>query len=130
MKNTRRKFLTKSALGATFFASAISSCQANPQIDKEDIGNKYEKLDDAVSKPIIDTSLFSEPLIIETLELLRYKNNFICKIRTADGAEGISVSNNAQMISLYPIFINRLQPFFIGKDARKLEALLEEVSAF
>jgi L-alanine-DL-glutamate epimerase-like enolase superfamily enzyme len=31
------------------------------------------------------------------------------------------------MKSLYPIFVNRLQQFFIGKDARNLEALLEEV---
>ncbi|MGI9543626.1 MAG: mandelate racemase/muconate lactonizing enzyme family protein, partial [Cyclobacteriaceae bacterium] len=44
-----------------------------------------------------------------------------------DGAEGISVSNNYQMIHLYPIFLGRLQSFFIGKDARNWEQLLEEV---
>ena len=31
------------------------------------------------------------------------------------------------MISLYPIFLNRLQDFFIGKDATKIESLLEQV---
>jgi L-alanine-DL-glutamate epimerase-like enolase superfamily enzyme len=32
-----------------------------------------------------------------------------------------------QMGSLYPVFTNRLQQFFTGKDARDLETLLEEV---
>ena len=31
------------------------------------------------------------------------------------------------MASLYPIFINRLCSFFIGKDARSREELIEEV---
>ena len=31
------------------------------------------------------------------------------------------------MRSLYPIFVNALQPFFIGKDARDLDLLLEKV---
>ncbi len=35
-----------------------------------------------------------------------------------------------QLVSLYPIFVNRLQPFFIGKDARKLEGLLDEVYVY
>ena len=49
---------------------------------------------------------------------------------STDGAEGISVGNNAQMASLYPVFVNRLQPFFPGKDARDWEALLEEVYVY
>ena len=44
--------------------------------------------------------------------------------------KGYSVANNDQMISLYPVFLNRLQPFFIGKDARKLELLLDEVYVY
>lgn len=66
-------------------------------------------------------------MIIESLELLRLKNNFLCRVRSKDGAVGFSVANDAQMRSLYPIFVNRLQAFFISKDARDLEALLEEV---
>ena len=34
------------------------------------------------------------------------------------------------MIYLYPIFVQRLQPFFIGKDATEWEALLEEVYVY
>ncbi len=34
------------------------------------------------------------------------------------------------MGSLYPIFIKRLQPYFIGKDARDLEDLLDGAHVF
>ncbi|MCK5103341.1 MAG: mandelate racemase/muconate lactonizing enzyme family protein, partial [Cyclobacteriaceae bacterium] len=130
MKNTRRDFLTKGALGATFLAGGLSSCKSGLQTVTNDLQEKYQKLDEVAAKPILKAGLFPNPLIIETLELLRYKNNFICKVRTTDGAEGISVGNNMQLVSLYPIFINRLQPFFIGKDARKLDALLDGVYVY
>jgi L-alanine-DL-glutamate epimerase-like enolase superfamily enzyme len=68
--------------------------------------------------------------MIETLELLRLGNSFLCRVRSKDGAEGISVSNNSQQISLAAIQVNRLQPFFIGKDARDLDNLLEEVYVY
>src|ERR1700730_16973884 len=32
-----------------------------------------------------------------------------------------------RMIHLYPIFVNRVAPFFVGKDARRLEPLLWEL---
>jgi L-alanine-DL-glutamate epimerase-like enolase superfamily enzyme len=46
-------------------------------------------------------------------------------VRSKDGAEGFSVSNNMQMVALYPIFKIRLQHHFIGQDTRDLEELLE-----
>lgn len=92
--------------------------------------NEYSKLDKILSEPVLKNHLFSDSLIIESLELLEFNNNFICRVRTREGAGGLSVSNNMQMKSLYPIFTNRLQPFFIGKDARNLEQLLDEVYVF
>jgi len=130
LKNTRRTFLTKSALGATLLAGGLSSCKSESKTLSQNKDENYRILDEVLTQPILNPNLAGSPLIIDSLELLRYKNNFICKVRTTDGAEGISVSNNMQMISLYPIFLNRLQPFFIGKDARKLESLLEEIYVY
>jgi hypothetical protein len=59
---------------------------------------RYAALDEAYAKPVLKRQLFSEPEIIETLELLRYNDNFICRVRSKNGAEGISVSNNMQMV--------------------------------
>ncbi len=83
----------------------------------------------SVTEPILKRHLFSAPILIDELVLLEYQGNYICRVRS-QGAQGLSVSNNMQMRSLYPIFINRLQPFFIGKDARDLEDLLEQVYVY
>jgi L-alanine-DL-glutamate epimerase-like enolase superfamily enzyme len=125
MNLNRRRFLqttTCAAAGTVSFYSGKSTSE-NPKTD-------YSKLDKIISEPVLKHHLFPDSLIIETLELLEYNNNFICMVRTREGAEGLSVSNNMQMQSLYPIFTNRLQPFFIGKDARNLEQLLNEVYVF
>jgi L-alanine-DL-glutamate epimerase-like enolase superfamily enzyme len=130
MKNTRRDFLAKSAVGVTLLTGGLNSCRPTSKSESIDIEERYKVIDEFASKQVIDMGLFSDPLIIETLELMRYENNFICRVRTSDGAEGISVSNNMQMISLYPIFTHRLHDFFIGNDARKLEELLDEVYVY
>ena len=126
MKSSRRNFLktsSVSAVGATFFLGASAS---EKKLEKPN----YEQLDEVLARPVLKTELFSSPVIIEKLELLRLDDNFICRVISTDGAVGISVSNNMQMVSLYPIFINRLQPFFIGKDAVELEKLLDEVYVY
>jgi L-alanine-DL-glutamate epimerase-like enolase superfamily enzyme len=126
MATNRRTFLTTAALGGLAAAlpfSAKSSPLADTAID-------YALLDKTLSKPVFKRELFKSPVIIETIELLRFNNTFLCRVRSKDGAEGISVANSGQMKSLYPIFVNRVQPFFIGKDARNLEALLEEVYVY
>ncbi len=130
MQLNRRNFLTTSLTGAAGATLALSACSRELRPDKSSIQENYALLDRILAQPVLRKDLIPEPAIIETLELLRYENNFICRIRTSDGAEGIAVSNNMQMISLYPIFINRLQPFFIGKDARDWEQLLEEVYVY
>jgi L-alanine-DL-glutamate epimerase-like enolase superfamily enzyme len=130
VKNTRREFILKSAMGTGIIAGGLSSCQSKPEASGQALDDRYGKLDEVLAMPVLKSEQFTDPVIIESLELLRYDNNFICRVRSSDGAEGISVGNNAQLISLYPIFVNRLQPFFIGKDARNLEQLLDEVYVY
>lgn len=131
MKNTRREFIGKSALGASLLAAGLGACTSQSKRSTHDtLEKRYELLDEAAGRPIIDRTLFPDPLVIDSMELLRYGNNFVCRVRTKNGAEGHSVGNNMQLISLYPIFTVRLQPFFIGKDVRDIEALLDEVYVF
>ena len=86
----------------------------------------YAKLDEILKQPVLKRELFTTPVIIETLELLRSRDSFLCRVRARDGAEGISVGHSS-LNSFYPIFVNLLQPFFLGKDARDLDLLLEKV---
>jgi L-alanine-DL-glutamate epimerase-like enolase superfamily enzyme len=124
MKTSRRSFL------GTTLAGGIAATIPGLSIIQENHNEKYSVLDEIISKPVLKSNLFPAPVIIETLELLRYKNTFLCRVRSKEGAVGISVANNEQMKSLWPVFVNRLQPFFIGKDARNLESIIEEVYVF
>ncbi len=126
MNTSRRGFFKKTAVVSAGSALFMGTARANSFQDEE----QYAALDEAYSKPVLKRDLFPDPVIIDKLELLRLGDNFICRVRSKDGAEGISVSNNMQMVSLYPIFTRRLQPFFPGKDARNLEQLLEDVYVY
>ncbi len=124
MKTNRRKFIGTTLAGGLGAALPLSTCSKEKPVDK------YYRLDEILKKPVLKGDLFKSPVIIESLELLRFRNSFICRVRSKDGAVGISVANNEQMISLYPVFTNRLQPYFIGKDARNLESLIDGVYVY
>ena len=126
MNATRREFFKKSAIISAGTAFLGGAARANTVSEFE----RYAALDEVLSKSVLKKELFPNPVIIDSLELLRFEDNFLCRVRSKSGAEGISVSNNMQMVSLYPIFTRRLQPFFPGKDARNLEQLLEEVYVY
>lgn len=87
---------------------------------------RYRKLGEILNQPVLKKRLFQSPVVIESLELLRLDSHFLCRVRSKDGAEGISVAHSG-MKTLYPIFLDNLQPFFIGKDARELDLILEKV---
>ena len=125
---TNRRELISTALAGGLAATWPRSCGGSEaqKPGSEARRSDYARLDEILEKPVLKKELFDTPLIIETLELLRYKRSFLCRVRSSDGAEGISVGHNG-MNSLYPIFVNALQPFFIGKDARDLDLLLEKV---
>ena len=130
MKTNRRKFISTAVMsGVAATTLPLSACRSEISASGTlaDIKARYSGIDEVLKNPVLKKDLFPIPVIIESLELLRLNNNFICRVRSKDGAVGFSVANDAQMKSLYPVFVNRLQQFFIGKDARNLEALLEEV---
>jgi L-alanine-DL-glutamate epimerase-like enolase superfamily enzyme len=125
MQTTRRQFMK--AFGSVSAALPISALAAQtPGSEAKNKNPRYAKLDDILKQPVLKRELFKTPIIIETLELLRYKDNFLCRVRSRDGAEGISVGHSG-LNALYPIFTHNLHPFFIGKDARELDLLLDKV---
>ena len=127
MRTNRRKFIS-TALTGGLAATCSRSCGGS-EARGAGSGTKradYTRLDKILKQPVLKKELFPTPVIIKSLELLRYKSSFLCRVRSSDGAEGISVGHSG-MNSLYPIFLNALKPFFIGKDARDLDLLLEKV---
>ena len=127
MKTNRRRFLRANLLGSLGAALPLSALGATvPRAGSGTPNPRYARLDEVLRQPVLKRTLFPNPIIIETLELLRYKDSFLCRVRSRDGAEGISVGHSG-LKALHPIFSQNLQPFFIGKDARDLDLLLEKV---
>ncbi|HAA74510.1 TPA: mandelate racemase/muconate lactonizing enzyme family protein [Candidatus Latescibacteria bacterium] len=89
---------------------------------------QYEILDRVLEQPVLKRYLFPDPVVIESVELLRDRKSFICRVRSSDGAEGVSIGHPFISLESYPVFVNALIPFFTGKDARDLDALLHEVA--
>jgi L-alanine-DL-glutamate epimerase-like enolase superfamily enzyme len=129
MKTNRRKFISSAVTGGLAAATLpLSSCSADlsPNDITTNVKTRYAKLDEILKMPILKKELFAAPVIIETLELLRYENSFLCRVRSKDGAEGISVGHS-DLSTLFPIFLKKLQPYFIGQDARELDLILEKI---
>ncbi|MBA3974247.1 MAG: mandelate racemase/muconate lactonizing enzyme family protein [Candidatus Solibacter sp.] len=125
MKSNRRNFIASSAAAIAATAPRAGAAPAHALAAAE----RYRKLDGALRQPVLKKALFKSPVVIDSLELLRLGNNFICRVRSRDGAEGISVAHSS-MSTFFPIFLRNLQPFFIGKDARELDLILEKVYIF
>jgi L-alanine-DL-glutamate epimerase-like enolase superfamily enzyme len=127
MRTNRRHFISTGL--ASGLAAALPLPSGGSKAQGSGSGARkpdYTRLDEILKQPVLKKELFTTPVVIETLELLRYKNSFLCRVRSTDGAEGISVGHST-MNTLYPIFTNTLQAFFIDKDARDLDLLLEKV---
>lgn len=127
MQTNRRKFLATAMAGSIGITLPLSGSGKSKIGEIED---RYEKLDELLRQPVFRKKLFPNPVMIASLELLRYKDSFLCRVRSKDGAQGISVGHSGQLTSLYPIFTNLLQPFFINKDARELDLILEKVYTY
>jgi L-alanine-DL-glutamate epimerase-like enolase superfamily enzyme len=128
MKTDRRRFIS-SAFAGGLAAGLSCSCSGSEAHASGSASQRYARLDEIRGQSVLKKELFPAPVIIQSLELLRHENSFLCRVRSADGAEGISVGHGS-MNTLYPIFLHALKPFFIGKDARELDLLLEKVFVY
>jgi L-alanine-DL-glutamate epimerase-like enolase superfamily enzyme len=72
---------------------------------------------------------FNSPIKIASVEALRYHQRYLVRVRSEDGAEGVVTVNN-RLAYLWPIFQQIVAPYFIGKDARDLEMLVDGVYTY
>ncbi|MGE3822059.1 MAG: mandelate racemase/muconate lactonizing enzyme family protein, partial [Isosphaeraceae bacterium] len=115
----RRRFL-KSSLGASAGFGLASRSRAVERVSDAAI-------DRALAEPVLVVEGATAPLTIASMELLRNGSNFVVRVRTKGGDEGLAVPNAMHFVHTHPIFVNRVAPFFVGKDARRLEPLLWEL---
>lgn len=97
----------------------------------ETLHDVYARMDAAAARPVLDASGVREPAIIDAVEVLQPEpDKFLVRVRTRHGATGLAVGNELQMGFLYPILLQRIAPFLVGKDARDWEQLLDEVYVY
>ena len=114
MKTNRRRFLKSTGALGTF--SFLSRCTAFSQNSAEDV----DELNKAASSPVLNREGLNSPVIIESIEEIEKHNEHFLRVRSKDGAEGVSVTNS-RINYLRPILNKLVIPYFIGKDARELE---------
>jgi len=111
----RRNFLrTSSAAGLVSGAAGLWASQA------------AEKVLPQWESPIFNLrQSFSSPVKITSIELLRSGNVYFLRTRSADGATGVIQTKDIQ--DFIPILLRRVIPVYLGKDARDLETLVDDV---
>ncbi|MGM9508847.1 mandelate racemase/muconate lactonizing enzyme family protein [Larkinella sp. GY13] len=135
MKTNRRNFISTAVAGGlgaaslplSSFGSALNESGSMPM----DLKTRYAYLDQALERPVLKKELFSSPVILETIELLRDRENFMVRVRSKDGAEGLAVGHTGlnpkggggQSVRNWPVS-KFLFDAFRGKDMRDLDALI------
>jgi hypothetical protein len=103
----------------------LSSCRLEPNAlgSRPDLASRYATLDEILKQPVLKRELFTSPIIIKTVELLRDRNNFLCRVRSTDGAEGISVGHPNINRASWPVMRNLVRGS-VNKDARDSDELI------
>src|SRR5215471_18261039 len=103
----RRSFLTASA------GVALLSAQQDSALPE-------------FQKPVFNLSkVFSTPVKVAAIDLLQSGSRYFVRTRSTDGLEGVIQTKD--MEDFIPILQRRVIPHFIGKDARDLEQLVDDV---
>lgn len=119
MKTDRRQWLQAAAAFAA--APAVSKAASNME-GREALAAKLARI---MQEPVLRTDLLGTPLKIESVELLRSGRYFLARVRAA-GLEGFSEAHSTVMRAAWPIFVQKVVPHFVGKDARQLERVFHE----
>jgi L-alanine-DL-glutamate epimerase-like enolase superfamily enzyme len=110
-----------------FFKAAGSALLANQSIGAwgaSDMGAEILEY----KKPVFNLhKFFDAPVKIASIELLQAHGQFFLRTRSADGAEGVIQTKD--VVDYVQILAHRVMPHFLGKDARDLEHLVDEVYA-
>ena len=129
-KSSRREFVSTALAGgiaATIIPASPCSSEQNAPGFPVDLPSRYATLDQILKQPVLKRELFDAPIIMENIELLRDRNNFLCRVRSNDGAVGISVGHPDNSRLSWPV-MRGLIAQFRGKDARDLDELITRAS--
>jgi L-alanine-DL-glutamate epimerase-like enolase superfamily enzyme len=122
MQLNRRQLMT----GAIAAGVAPAFAATSPYKPKARSGPSMEDLARTAALPVLKRDGLGTPVIIDSIDLLKVGKEYFVRVRSKDGAMGISVCNPPRADYLDRIFKNLVVPAFLKKDARDLDNLLWE----
>jgi L-alanine-DL-glutamate epimerase-like enolase superfamily enzyme len=123
MNLTRRDWL-KLTGAAAMTAALPRSLAATPSA--ADYPHDVQPLVREFEQPMFNIpARFKEPVLIESVEMLKNGSNFFVRVRARNGATGIT--GTKQVEDFIPLFQHLVAPHFIGQDARQIESLVDFV---
>jgi L-alanine-DL-glutamate epimerase-like enolase superfamily enzyme len=87
------------------------------------------ELEAAANSQVLNVESITSPVIIESMELLFNNGLYFLRTRSKDGSEGVAVASERASY-LHLLLKQLIIPYFIGKDARDLEKLLDGVYVY
>jgi hypothetical protein len=129
MKADRRNFLSKAGAAGLYsplFSLTLCGAESAARGGPAEVEARQAEILEILRQPVLKKRLSTSPVVIKSLELLRWENSHLCGVGSADGDEGISVAHT-DMRRLYPIILHNPQPFFLVQDARELDLILDKV---
>src|SRR5438105_4332126 len=118
-----RRQLMAGAMGAGVCPAFAAKSSYKP---KPRTGPTMDDLARAAAAPVLKRDGLNTPVILDSIDLLKAGKEYFVRVRSKDGAEGMSVCNPPRADYLDRIFENLVAPAFLKKDARDLENLLWE----
>jgi L-alanine-DL-glutamate epimerase-like enolase superfamily enzyme len=118
-RTSRRSFLKTGAGAGALTLAAARSVEAQADL--------AQRLRAAAAAPVLRKEFFRSPVALSQVELLRNGRFFLVRARSTDGAVGLAEGHGPVLESAWPILVQKVAPFFAGKDARELDALLDGV---
>ena len=115
----RRRFIQ-----ASFASSALSAYVLSNPLRAAGL---FDQLNDPVLPDL--TKKITSPVIIQSVELVKVDKNYFVITTSKDGVKGI-VETNGRQTNLLTLFKKQVAPFFVGKDARELEKMIEDIYLF
>ena len=126
MPLNRRQLIT-SAIGAAVgpaFAANPPGYAAKPHT-----APSMDDLARVAALPVLKGDEFKTPVIIKSMELLELDKEYFVRVRSTNGAEGISVCNPPRADYFGAVFKDLLVPAFLKQDARAAVAIVDRAIA-
>jgi L-alanine-DL-glutamate epimerase-like enolase superfamily enzyme len=112
-------------VGSLAAGAAIGGSSAEAQ--GRAAGQLAGQLERIAASPVLRRDLVSTPVQIASIDLIRAGEQFLVRVRSSDGATGIAAGHPDVLETAWPILTRRVAPFFVKKDARDLETLIDGV---